>query len=80
MTATKRVLRYLKNTVDAGLIFPSPGGSSEGLVGYTDSGWAGDKHDRKSQGGYVFKIAGAPIRGYRSSRPSLQDRLPKPNI
>jgi len=36
MTAAKRVLRYLKSTADAKLIFSGPGGSSEGLVGYTD--------------------------------------------
>jgi hypothetical protein len=53
MTAAKRVLRYLKYTADAKLVFPGPGGSSEGLVGYTDSDWAGDKHDRKSQGGNI---------------------------
>jgi len=61
MTAAKRVLRYLKYTADAKLVFPGPGGSSEGLVGYTDSDWAGDKHDRKSQGGYIFQMSGAPI-------------------
>jgi hypothetical protein len=61
MTATKRVLRYLKSTADTKLIFPGPGGSSEGLVGYTDSDWAGDRHDQKSQGSYLFKMAGAPI-------------------
>jgi hypothetical protein len=61
MTAAKRVLRYLKYTAVAKLVFPGPGGSSEALVGYTDSDWVGDKHDRKSQGGYIFKMAGAPI-------------------
>jgi len=61
MTAAKRVLQYLKSTADAKLIFSGPGGSLEGLVGYTDSDWAGDRHDRKSQGGYLFKMAGAPI-------------------
>jgi hypothetical protein len=55
MTAAKRVLRYLKYTADAKLVFSGPGGSSERLVGYTDSDWAGDKYDRKSQGGYIFQ-------------------------
>jgi len=61
MTAAKRVLRYLKSTADAKLIFSGSRGSLEGLVGYTDSDWAGDRHDRKSQGSYLFKMAGAPI-------------------
>ena len=63
MTAAKRVLRYLKHTADAKLVFPGPGRASNSavLVGYTDSDWAGDKGDRKSQGGYVFQTFGAPI-------------------
>jgi len=61
MTAAKRVVRYLKSTADAKLVFPGPGGSLEGLVDCTDSDWAGNWHDRKSQGGYIFKMAGAPI-------------------
>src|SRR3978361_1997286 len=43
MMAAKRVLPYLKYIADAKLVFPDPGGSSEG------------------QGGYIFKMAGAPI-------------------
>jgi len=61
--AAKRVLRYLKHTADAKLVFPGPGRASNSavLVGYTDSDWAGDKCDRKSQGGYIFQTSGAPI-------------------
>ena len=63
MTAVKRVLRYLKHTADAKLVFPGPGRASNSavLVGYTDSDWAGDKCDRKSQGGYIVQTTGAPI-------------------
>ena len=70
MTAAKRVLRYLKHTADAKLVFPGPGKASGEsgsdlnpavLVGYTDSDFAGDMADRKSQGGYVFKAYGGPI-------------------
>jgi hypothetical protein len=39
ITAAKRLLRYLKHTADAKLVFPGPGGSSEGLVDYTDADW-----------------------------------------
>jgi len=31
------------------------------IVGYTDSNWAGDRYDCKSQGGYIFKMARTPI-------------------
>jgi len=73
MTAAKRVLRYLKSTADAKLVFPGPGGSLEGLVGYTDSDWAGDKHDQKSQDGYIFKMAGAPI-SWKSKKQTVVSR------
>jgi len=57
MMATKWVLQYLKSTADAKLVFSGSGGGLEGLVGYTDSNWAGDRYDCKSQGGYIFKMA-----------------------
>jgi len=71
--AAKRVLRYLKSTADAKLIFSGPGGSSEGLVGYTDSDWAGNRHDRKSHGGYLFKMAGVPL-SWKSKKQTVVTR------
>jgi len=57
--AAKRILRYLKGTVNFGLMYnPSP--SSE-LVGYCDADWAGDVQDRKSTSGYLFLQGGAAI-------------------
>ena len=45
-TAAKRVLRYLKGTVDYG-VFYRKGGVSD-LNGFTDSDYAGDIEDSKS--------------------------------
>jgi hypothetical protein len=62
LTAAKRVLRYLKATADVKLVFPSTTSTEASpLVGYTDSDFAGDRADRKSQGGHIFKVYGAPI-------------------
>ena len=64
LTAAKRVLRYLKSTSDVGLVFPGRSKSTEdtdALVGYTDSDFAGDRADRKSQGGFIFHAYGGPI-------------------
>jgi ribonuclease HI len=62
MTAAKRVLRYLKGTATAKLVFPgNVPPCDQALVGYTDSDWAGDKVDYKSQGGYVFQAYNGPI-------------------
>lgn len=62
MTAAKRILRYLKGTLDFGLLFPK---SKEKLLAevaaYSDSDWCGDQADRKSTSGYLFKFLGAPI-------------------
>jgi hypothetical protein len=48
-TAAKRVLRYLKNTADHGLLY-KPG--SFHLQAYSDSDWAGSPDDRRSTSGF----------------------------
>jgi hypothetical protein len=57
--AVKRVVRYLKQTLNHGLCYKS-GGKFE-VDGYCDSDWAGEKLTRKSTSGYVFCLAGAAI-------------------
>ncbi|TYK18672.1 Retrovirus-related Pol polyprotein from transposon TNT 1-94 [Cucumis melo var. makuwa] len=54
LKVAKRILRYLRGTLDYGLFYSS---SKEfKLEGYCDSDWAGDTNDRKSTSGYVFFI------------------------
>jgi hypothetical protein len=55
--ALKGVLRYLRGTSKLGLMF-RPGA---GLIGYTDSDYAGDLVKRRSTSGYVFMNAGAAV-------------------
>lgn len=59
LQTAKRVLRYLKGTIDFG-IFYKKGGSAD-LVGYADSDYAGDLEDRKSTSGYVFLMGSAAV-------------------
>ncbi|GAU32405.1 hypothetical protein TSUD_220940 [Trifolium subterraneum] len=61
LSAAKRILRYIKGTMDYGIVFNKPDKRSIELIGYTDSNWCGDKDDRKSTAGYVFLYGGAPI-------------------
>jgi len=73
MTAAKRVLQYLKSTADFRLHFNAIGigidiGNS--LVGYSDSDWANDSADRKSQGGHVFLANNGAI-SWQSRKQSL---------
>ena len=50
--AAKRILRYLKGTINFGLFYSTT--NDYKLVGYSDSDWAGDVDDRKSTTGFVF--------------------------
>ncbi|GAU41877.1 hypothetical protein TSUD_367420 [Trifolium subterraneum] len=61
LSAAKRILRYIKGTMNYGIVFKKPDKRSLDLIGYTDSNWCGDKDDRKSTAGYVFLYGGAPI-------------------
>ncbi|XP_049308584.1 uncharacterized protein LOC125777524 [Bactrocera dorsalis] len=56
--ALKRVMRYLKGTVNKGIVFRK---SVQGLTGYCDADWAGDLDQRRSTSGYVFIMQGAAI-------------------
>ena len=53
--AVKQILRYLKGTVDYGLVYTQEG-KQEVLVGYSDSDHAGDIVGRRSTGGMVFYL------------------------
>jgi len=59
LQVAKRVLRYLKGTLDFG-IFYKKGGNNE-LVAYTNSDYARDLGDRKSTSGYVFLLSSRTV-------------------
>lgn len=50
----KRVLRYIKGTLDVKLIYKKCN-YKEKLVGYVDADWANNETDRRSTTGYIFK-------------------------
>ena len=57
--ACKRVMRYLKGTIDLGLVLG--GQDSCILAGYCDSDWASDIATRRSRTCYVFMMNGAAV-------------------
>jgi len=57
--AIKRIMRYLSSTKEKGLELPST--SEEELKCFVDADWAGDKNDRKSTSGYVFRLGKGTI-------------------
>lgn len=54
----KRVLRYLKGTIDYNIVYEK---STLNVTGYVDADWASNHLDRRSYTGYVFKIGAAAV-------------------
>ncbi len=63
LNAAKRVLKYLKGTINKGIIYKSgsTGRAATGLIGYSDSDWGSDVDTRRSTTGYVFTFNGGAI-------------------
>lgn len=62
LLAAKRVMRYIKGTLQYGILFPKClNDSSMELMAYSVADWCGDRQDRKSTSGYLFKFMNAPI-------------------
>eukprot|EP00112_Aurelia_sp_Birch-Aquarium-sp1_P005022 Seg157.1 transcript_id=Seg157.1/GoldUCD/mRNA.D3Y31 product="Retrovirus-related Pol polyprotein from transposon TNT 1-94" protein_id=Seg157.1/GoldUCD/D3Y31 len=66
----KRVLRYVKGTLDQGLKFESSSDCDITPHGYADADWAGDATTRKSTSGYIFNLAGATV-SWKSKRQTV---------
>lgn len=58
--AVKTIIRYLKGTLKAGIVYGSSGSNFK-LRGYTDADYAGCSDTRKSTSGFVFVLNGGPI-------------------
>ena len=64
LLAAKRILRYVKGTIDHGILFQrqaESSASSLSLHAYCDADWAGDPNDRKSTTGFVILLNQSPI-------------------
>ncbi|XP_066385229.1 secreted RxLR effector protein 161-like [Miscanthus floridulus] len=59
--AVKRLLRYVKGTVNHGIIFPKIGGSWLQLTVFSDADMAGDIDGRRSISGVLVFLGSAPI-------------------
>ena len=54
LQSAKRILRYLRGTLNLGICYKKGGTGS--LIAYADSDYAGDVDDRRSTSGYVFML------------------------
>lgn len=59
VNAAKRILRYIKGSLNHGILYSSTGDIT--FKGYCDSDFAGDLDTRKSTTGYVFMVNGSAI-------------------
>lgn len=59
LAAVKRIMRYLKGTLEYGIWYKR--GEESELIAYTDSDYAGDIDDCKSTLGYVFLMSGGAV-------------------
>ena len=59
LTAVKRILRYLKGTINLALKYKED--ETNSLIGYSDADWAGDLDDRYSTTGNLFLLAGGAV-------------------
>lgn len=57
-TALKRVLRYIKGTLNLKLVYKREGLK---LQGFADADWAGDLEQRRSTSGYMFMLGSATL-------------------
>lgn len=69
MQAAKRVLRYLKRTIDHGLQLSRD--PSSFLQGFCDSDWARDILDRKSTRAYIIYFGSNPISWSCKKQPTV---------
>lgn len=68
MEAAKRILRYIKGTLDYGLFYSSQ--NNFRLFGFSDSDWGGDVNDRKSTTGFVF-FMGTAVFAWSSKKQAI---------
>ncbi|GJR08707.1 retrovirus-related pol polyprotein from transposon RE1 [Tanacetum coccineum] len=66
--AAKRVLRYVKGSLDLGIMFKR--NKYVKLEGYADSDWAGSIDDSKSTSGYIFTL-GSSVFCWNSKKQSV---------
>ena len=67
-TAIKRILRYLKGTINLSLQYKVTG---QEIIGYSDADWANDLKNRHSTTGNVFVMAGGAISWLSQKQPTV---------
>ncbi|XP_050908371.1 secreted RxLR effector protein 161-like [Lathyrus oleraceus] len=64
-----RIMRYIKETLKYEVLFPSGVETESELLSYSYSDWYGDRVDRISTPGYLFKFMGSSISWCSKKKP-----------
>lgn len=66
--AAKRVIKYLKGTIDSGIEYRR---NDVKLYGHSDADWANCRADRKSYTGFIIFIGGSPVSWEARKQPTV---------
>ncbi|XP_058114372.1 secreted RxLR effector protein 161-like [Magnolia sinica] len=69
LEAVRRILRYVKGTIDLGLLYKKVGVCK--IVGYCDANYDGDHDTRRSTTGYVFNLGSGAISWCNKRQPTV---------
>ncbi len=69
LEAVRRILRYVKNTLDHGIMYKK--GGDVKLVGYCDADYAGDHDTRRSTTGYLFMLGYGAVSWCSKRQPTV---------
>ena len=67
--SVKRILRYIKGTLDWGILFDGTKETEIRLSGFVDADWGSDPNGRKSRSVYIFTLCGGIISWLSKKRP-----------
>ena len=70
-TVVRKVLKYLKGTINYGLCFS---GFSSVLEGFSDANWISNSDEMKSTSGYVFILGGSAV-SWKSAKQTFITRF-----
>jgi hypothetical protein len=69
--AAKRIVRFLRGTTSASIVYGKHGGREPIIVGFCDADYAGDEDTRRSTTAYVFMLGGAAISWASKLQPTV---------
>jgi len=69
--AVKSILRYIKGTIDVGLIFKKDFTGKQKCIRYVDSNYAGDFYKHQFTTGHVFTLSQATVSWYSTLQSTI---------